>query len=207
MFRTMIHITEASAGGNAKLGAPAVAWRTFRSQGDLSSGSCSLCWWPQTVESRGNTFKSVLLKLNSSVLSLGHCVENKEAGVTIFFYIWCRYRLVYMLHPKTLNYIKLFSSFIIQMIFFLSCMGCMICVTASMWSVYITALQPWRTHIFLFALAMISFSLCVCLDWSAIKTPASPLLLPLFPLPPPHYDHCLDFSGISMRDLCLSIEN
>lgn len=59
-----------SAGGPAKLAAPGVAWRTFRSQVPLSSDSCSLCWWPQTVEGKRNTFKSVLLKLNSSVSSV-----------------------------------------------------------------------------------------------------------------------------------------
>lgn len=43
MFRKTFHIAEATAGGHAKLGAPGVAWRTFRSQGLVSSGSCSLC--------------------------------------------------------------------------------------------------------------------------------------------------------------------
>lgn len=71
MHRKTFHISEATAGGPAKLGAPGVTWRTFRSQGPLSSGSCSLSRWPQTVGGRRNTFKSVLLKLNSSVLSLG----------------------------------------------------------------------------------------------------------------------------------------
>ncbi len=47
------------------------------------------------------------------------------------------------------------------------------CVTACMCSVYITALQPWKTHIF--SLAVIIFSPCIFLDWSAIKTLASPL--------------------------------
>lgn len=87
MFRKTFHISEATAGGHAKLGAPGVAWRTFRSQGHFSSGSCSLCWWPQTAEGRRNTFKSVLLKLNSSVLSLGERVENKESGVNFIFFL------------------------------------------------------------------------------------------------------------------------
>lgn len=40
---------------------------------------------------------------------------------------------------------------------------------------YITTLQPWKPHIF--ALAVIIFSLYIHLDWSAIKTLASSLLL------------------------------
>lgn len=58
-----------------------------------------------------------------------------------------------------------------------------------------------KNTLFFLALAVIIFSLCFHLDWSAIKTLTYPLLSfsPLsLSLPPPHYDRCLDFSGISM---------
>lgn len=85
MFRkTFQVISEASAAGRRQLRCPpGVAWRTFRSQGRFSSGSCSRCWRPQTVEGRRNTFKSVLPKLGSSVLSLHEHVVSKEARLSV----------------------------------------------------------------------------------------------------------------------------
>lgn len=85
MFRkTFQVISEASAAGRRQPRCPpGVAWRTFRSQGRFSSGSCSRCWRPQTVEGRRNTFKSVLPKLGSSVLSLSEHEGSKGARLSV----------------------------------------------------------------------------------------------------------------------------
>lgn len=104
--RKTFHISAVTAGGPAKFGAPGVAWRTFRSQDLLSSSPCSLCWWPQTAKGRGNTFKSVLLKLNSPVLPLGENVKKekkKKTWVTIFFFspFKCKHRHIWMHALKT----------------------------------------------------------------------------------------------------------
>lgn len=179
MFRkTFQVISEASAAGWLQPRCPpGVAWRTFRSQGRFSSGSCSRCWRPQTVEGRRNTFKSVLPKLGSSVLSLSEHEGSKEARLSVA--LWWKRRAQARCVPAL----------------FFHLVSCWLCTSLG-WR-WLQTSWLFRLQEILFpALDEFTFPISICFNCRAVRT----LSYPLFPsLPPPPLIKIIVWTSVEFR--------